>query len=124
MERVKEFHIATDQPVGVEPNMADMLFRAALIREESRELKQALHGVCHYPCGEDKKALAHLLKEMCDVIYVIKGTAVTFGWDLDEAYKRVCDNNMTKVTPYRKDPVTGKVLKPDNYKPVELEDLV
>ncbi len=132
MPTVKDFRRATGQPVEVEYNNQDFQLQKQLMTEECNELILACYEVDRsedeqrFTAHTDRKrkALADLLKEMCDVMYVIEGTAVAFGWDLEEAYRRVCWNNMTKVTPLKKDPTTGKILKPENYKPVNLEDLV
>lgn len=69
---------------------------------------------------------AELLKEFADLKYVIDQYCAMLGWDIDEAEKRVHENNMNKAGPdgkvvYRSD---GKILKPANYKPVDLRDLV
>ena len=55
-------------------------------------------------------------------MYVLKGMAVTFGWDLEEAFNRVHQSNMTKI-PFS---VTddGKVQKGENYEPPNLEGIV
>lgn len=69
---------------------------------------------------------ADLLKELADLDYVTAGTAVTFGWDFDEAGKRVHKSNMSKLgedgKPIRR--ADGKILKGPNYKPAFVGDLV
>tara|TARA_R100000654_G_scaffold75083_1_gene111171 strand:+ start:967 stop:1434 length:468 start_codon:yes stop_codon:yes gene_type:complete len=66
------------------------------------------------------------LKELADIVYVAYGYAATYGWDLDEAVRRVHKSNMSKLgvdgKPI-KDP-NGKVLKGPNYKKPTLQDLV
>jgi predicted HAD superfamily Cof-like phosphohydrolase len=57
------------------------------------------------------------LKEMADLIYVLLGTAVAMGMDIDTAFKRVHRSNMSKLGPDGK-PVMradGKVLKGPEY---------
>ena len=71
---------------------------------------------------ERRVLLQDFLKEMCDVIYVIKGTAVSFGMDLDAAYNLVHKSNMSKF-PFTKDD-SGKVMKGKNYKPPLLEECI
>lgn len=89
--------------------------RAALIREEATELDDELLA------GDEAAAM----KEMCDLLYVIYGSAVTFGWSnkLTAAFNRVHDNNMAKVRHgvFNK---SGKLCKPDNHPTVDLGDLV
>ena len=67
------------------------------------------------------------LKELSDLVYVIYGYANSMGWDLDEAVKRVHENNMDRM--YQDDGTIqwrddGKVLKNKNYPKVDLTDLV
>ena len=66
--------------------------------------------------------LQDFLQEMCDVVYVIKGTALSFGMDFDKAFDLVHQANMSKF------PVTktkeGKVKKGKNYQPPVLEECV
>ena len=70
---------------------------------------------------------ADCLKELADLVYVAYGYAVTFGWDLDEAVRRVHRSNMSKLDPETGQPIyreDGKVLKSSAYKEPNLEDLV
>jgi NTP pyrophosphatase (non-canonical NTP hydrolase) len=67
------------------------------------------------------------LKELADLVYVIYGYANSMGYDLDEALKRVHENNLGRcVQPdgsiqRRED---GKVMKNKDYPKVYLGDLV
>lgn len=89
------------------------LLRLVLVKEEYGEVLEA-------------ETAENLLKELADLVYVAYGYAATFGWDLDEALRRVHASNMSKLGDdgkpiYRDD---GKVLKGPNYEPPNLEDLV
>ena len=89
------------------------LLRQNLIEEEFQEVIEA----------EDP---AELLKELADLVYVTYGYAATFGWNLDEAVRRVHASNMSKLDDdgkpiYRED---GKVLKGPHYEAPDLTDLV
>jgi len=114
-EMVREFHEAMGQPVGVKFDTAPMdlvLLRRDLIREEINEII-------------DATSVENLLKEYSDLIYVVVGACVTFGWDIDEAFRRVHESNMSKLVdgkPLLRD--DGKVMKGPNYKPADLSDLV
>ena len=68
----------------------------------------------------------NLLKELADVIYVANGYAATFGWDLDEAVRRVHASNMSKFDENGKHVLRddGKVLKGDWYEDPDLSVLV
>ena len=89
------------------------LLRLVLVKEEYAEVLTAIEA-------------ADLLKELADLVYVTYGYAATFGWDLDEAVRRVHASNMSKLGEdgqpiYRED---GKVLKGPYYEEPDLSDLV
>ena len=135
-----EFITAMEQPKGVEISEGEQVrvlsMRLCLIREEAEEVEDAVCLLADKVFNaellgidmteEIKAAKAALLKELCDLQYVLSGFAVTFGLPFDEAFKRVHESNMSKLGPdgkpiYRED---GKVLKGPNYKKPDLSDLV
>ena len=116
---VREFATRMDQPLdqkwGENEDLEEARF--AFIREEFQEI---FDESC---LGNDAEAM---LKELADGIIVINGYAATFGWDLDEATRRVHESNMSKLNDDGK-PLKngqGKVLKGPNYKKCNLKDLV
>jgi|TARA_R110002167_G_scaffold38011_1_gene118715 predicted HAD superfamily Cof-like phosphohydrolase len=123
MKKVREFHekmkLAIDQPYSKEL----MDFRLKLLFEEIQELATAALDIEELNDKDGRYGLMqNLLKEMCDVVYVIKGMAVSFGMDFDEAFTLVHKSNMSKL-PLIKD-ADGKVMKGLNYEPPILEGLV
>ena len=77
--------------------------------------------------GESGSNQAALLKELADLVYVCYGYADRFGWDLDEAFRRVHLSNMSKLDPVTGKPIfreDGKILKGPAYKEPNLGDLV
>ncbi len=92
-----------------------MELRERLFLEELKEFGTAY----------DKKDQEHFLKEACDVVYVLVGWCVELGLPFNKAFSMVHENNMTKFPDgkviTRED---GKVLKPDNYKPVDLSGII
>lgn len=121
-DKVRQFMVAMGQPVDQpleltidgEIRVTDLLdLRDRLIEEEVDEF-------------QDAKTPADLLKELCDLLYVTYGFAITFGLDIDTAFERVHQSNLSKLGEdgkpiFRED---GKVMKGPNYKPPVLEDLV
>ena len=121
---VREFHEAYEMPVGTvnihndfqkitKEDAERIALRSNLVAEEFKELINA-------------ESCEEIMKESCDLIYIILGTFVEFGWDLEEAFRRVHLSNMSKLGEdgkpiYRED---GKVLKGPNYKKPDLSDLV
>jgi len=117
-EAVHEFHTIFDVPKAHPSDRQSVALRTRLISEEYREVLAAAREM---PNGKE-----HFLKELCDLAYVIYGTAEAFGWDFDEAFRRVHESNMSKLgidgqPIHRED---GKVLKGPNYKEPYMEDLV
>ena len=116
-ERVLEFHRVMGQPTGGQQVWKELNERAKLRRklifEEYREAVSATDP-------------ANMLKELADLRYVIDGTAVEAGWDIEEAVRRVHESNLTKLDDDGKPILNddGKVTKGPNYVPPYLEDLV
>jgi predicted HAD superfamily Cof-like phosphohydrolase len=107
LEMVEEYRVTAQQKKDVE-------LSAALIYEEFQEWND---------CWEGEPEL----KELADLVYVIYGYANAMGWNLDEAVRRVHENNMGRM--YQPDGTIkrredGKILKNPEYPKVELGDLV
>lgn len=143
MNMTREFITAMDQDKDKDileyENTGTLHFRLCLLKEEMREVEEAAETLLDkiyesYIDGTEKEENTkevmrglkrELLKELCDLQYVLSGFAVTFGLPFDEAFRRVHESNMSKLGPdgkpiYRED---GKVLKGPNYKKPDLSDL-
>lgn len=120
----KEFAIIAKHPLDVELDVEEMFRRFRFMNEEVSEVYEAISDLAKARI-ETPELVAHLLKELADVQYTLSGFAATFGLNLDAAYVRVHESNMSKFQPdgptYSED---GKVQKGPNYKPPSLEDLV
>lgn len=114
-DMVEEFHYAFNLPIqheitGIDEELRDLRIR--LIEEEVTEVKEAMEAGRVYDVA----------KELADVLYVVYGTALVYGIDLDWAFQKVHESNMSKLGPdgkpiYRED---GKVLKGPNYAPPDM----
>lgn len=136
MKMVREFHSAFGASENVElvqgKQSLDLLaLRLGLVAEEYKEVAQAttdLGNALFMKRGDETitKRKEELLKELADVLYVVYGFAVTYGWDLDEAFRRTHVSNMSKLgedgKPILRD--DGKVLKGPNYAKPDLSGLV
>jgi predicted HAD superfamily Cof-like phosphohydrolase len=114
-EMVTEFHRAFALPIRHTPQLGDAsetALRAALIREECREAREALHQ------GD----LVGVAQELADVVYVAYGTAIQFGIDLDAVISAVHAANMSKLgedgQPVRR--ADGKILKGAGFQPADV----
>lgn len=121
LSRVRKFQESSQQLINTSPTLIphdQVEFRDELMNEEVRETRVA--GL--------NNDLVEVLDGLCDQLYVLLGTVNTYGLQdvFEEAFMRVCDSNDTKLTGGKliKHRLTGKVLKPDTFVPVQLEDLI
>ena len=112
---VEAFHRTFDIVVNPVPTVIDRPtrdLRIRLIQEEFDELKEAL-------AVEDLSSIA---KEMADLLYVVYGTAVSYGIDMDPVFREVHRSNMSKVGGHKRE--DGKWVKPTTYSPARIEPIV
>lgn len=130
---VKEFMLACEQDVRTEPTVitdTEKWQRFCMLTEEISEHKQALaklkKAVEYHSKSDTKDAMTDLADSLVDMVYIIIGTALAYGFDFDELWRAVHENNMTKVDPItgRVIKVNGKVQKPEGYEPVDLRSLI
>jgi predicted HAD superfamily Cof-like phosphohydrolase len=121
-EMVREFHEVFGSHIG-ERFLEVIQLRWKLIAEEYAELGDELAELMIDP--ENVSCLSRVAKEIADHIYVLYGTGVALGLDIDEAVRRVHASNMSKLVDgqpiMRED---GKVLKGPNYQPPSMEGVV
>lgn len=114
-EAVRTFHERFDLSRADRPTLQSAsthTLRAELIREESREVIEALDG----------QDLAHVARELADLLYVTYGTAVSLGIDIRPVFEAVHKANMAKVGgSVRED---GKVVKPAGWQPPDVQAII
>jgi len=112
---VEEFHKKFDILVHTSPTDASedtKRLRIRLIQEEFDELKESMA----------EGNLAALAKEMADLLYVVYGTAVSYGIDMEPVFREVHRSNLSKVGGYKRE--DGKWVKPSTYSPADIEPLL
>lgn len=131
LQQAITFRKAYDQPIeeamtqpGGFIRMKLLNMQASLIEEETREFLDAVSDFKDKP--SDKEHEVHIMKELCDLIFVCYQFAAAYNLDVDTAMDRIFESNMSKLGDdgkpiYRAD---GKVLKGPNYRPPFLDDLV
>ena len=119
LQMVTAFAERMDQPLN-QPWAKDVEleeFRWNLIQEEYNEASEE---------SSNRNDPENMFKECLDMLVVIIGYCATYGWDVDEGFRRVHASNMSKLgldgKPLKNS--SGKVLKGPNYKPAILTDLV
>ena len=131
---VREFHElpGSQQAVRNYPDIypsADLIrHRMRLIEEEFKEVMDELHNLLANGMLPETSlaAQARLLKEMCDLRYVLDGTAVSLGLPYEAAYREVHAANMSKAWDNGELQTNerGKVMKGPNYRPPDIESLL
>jgi predicted HAD superfamily Cof-like phosphohydrolase len=114
---VLQFHEAFRLPVANAPTLdvpSELLaLRWRLLCEEIHELSSAF----------DRDDLIGVADALGDIVYVLFGTALTVGIDLDAVVSEVHRANMSKLD-RNGDPLLradGKVLKGPDYRPPDIE---
>lgn len=108
---VAEFHRTFNVLIGAFPTVPDeatQRLRLRLIQEEFDELKEAFRH------GDD----AAIAKELADLLYVVYGTAVSCGIDMELVFREVHRSNMSKVGGHKRE--DGKWVKPPTYSPASV----
>lgn len=118
MDKVKEFHLAADAPVREIPHLPpdnERKLRMNLLAEEYNE----------YLTGELNNDIEEICDALGDMVVIICGTAHSYGIPLDKVFDEIHRSNMTKVVDgkvvRRSD---GKILKPSNYEPPNLKEIL
>lgn len=139
-KQVLEFHQAFDCVINDKPTMPDIetrKLRAELIIEEFTELCHAMKvwggrmGDGHSPSNwfedyDGEPDLVEIADALGDLLYVIYGTAVSCGIDLEPITDEIHRSNMSKVcadgTVLRRE--DGKIIKPETYSPADIKTLI
>ena len=135
VEALKEFHIKFGHPTGTDTKdtnefLQRLELRMKLIEEEAQEFYSAAVGCAVSVRADDAKGQRMFMQEMIDgitdLLYVVVGTAVTFGIPMTAAFERVHMSNLSKLGAdgkpvYRED---GKVMKGPNFMPPALAGLI
>lgn len=113
---VREFHVKfgckhADKPVS-EMDLGTVALRNSLHEEEIKELRRAMLNV----------DLVEIADALADSIYVLLGTAVTYGIDLAPIFAEVHRTNMAKDGGATRE--DGKILKPEGWQPPDIAGLI
>lgn len=127
-EALREFHLTYGLTVNEKPidfslteddddeRLPLFQLREELVREEYSEFMGA-HD------GDD---LVELADAICDLVYVLVGTAVSYGIPFDKCFAEVHRSNMGKLGEDGKPIVRedGKILKGPNFSPPDLKGII
>ena len=119
--KVREFHEVFDHPVRDVPQaipFEEWDLRAELIFEELKEYEEAAQE------GD----VVEIADALGDLLYVVFGTAVAHGIDLEPVFREIHRSNMSKLDengePVPHPAVPGKIGKSSRYTPPHLEEIL
>lgn len=109
-EMVKQFQTIFGANVGTTPSLPstdERELRKKLLTEEYEELLEA----------EQNDDLVEIADALGDILYIVYGTAVSYGIPINDIFEEIHNSNMSKLDEhgkpiYRED---GKILKSDRY---------
>jgi predicted HAD superfamily Cof-like phosphohydrolase len=113
---VKEFHKMFGVRIRSAPGLVDDAtkeLRIRLIREEMGEFEKAAND----------RNLVKIADALADLLYVIYGTGVSYGVDLEPIFREVHQSNMSKGDPDVR-VINGKIQKAKNYRPPDLQPIL
>lgn len=108
---VKKFDTGNGSFIGKSPTFPPesiIELRMRLIREEKIELEVAV----------DERDFLGTADAIADLIYVLIGMSIAFGFDLRPVFAEVQRANMAKIGGPKRD--DGKQLKPEGWRPPDL----
>lgn len=123
LEQVAEFHTVFDCPIadnviGQKVLASDLAFnRMAFMQEEMDEMWEAIRN----------NDPIEFCDAVVDLLYFTYGTALALGIPLEACFEEVHRSNMAKVGPdgvVQRDPVTGKIKKPDGWTAPDLGEVL
>jgi predicted HAD superfamily Cof-like phosphohydrolase len=108
---VRDFHKKMGAPIRREPqaNIPEAKLRFAFIEEELNEYKQAI---------ADQNVIA-VADALADLLYVVYGTALHHGIDIDAIFREVHRSNMTKEPN-----AEGKAIKGIAFENPQISDVL
>lgn len=112
---VGDFHKATGDSFPAYPHLPPMFqqqLRSRLIREEAAEVINAITF----------QDLVEIADGIVDCIYVLLGTAISYGIDIRPIWDAVHKANMSKVTGPRDS--GGKQMKPPGWEPPPVAEII
>ena len=102
--QLEEFHEKHGLAIGgLVPAFDQPELRANLIEEEAREAVEAIRA----------RNMVETVDGLCDLLYVLVGTCVSFGIVLDPFFDEVHRSNMTKPLSSKRG--DGKVVKGEGF---------
>ena len=115
---VRAFQRAVGQRVGEKPEFPS---------KEERDLRKKLlaEEYSEYVVAEYHNDLVEVADALADMIYIVCGTAVSYGIPLDDIFEEVHASNMAKLVDgkviRRAD---GKIQKPEGWQPPDIERIL
>ena len=128
-EQVKQFmEFVPSQKTPSKPTVPDIdtvNLRESLIAEEFEEYKLAVKNLIAADTEEDKiKAWSEVADAIGDLHYVVAGASVAFGLPMNPIQNAIHEANMRKFGPGHSIRDDGKLVKPEDWTPPDIESII
>ena len=118
-DMVTEFHKTYDVAISDKP-----ILPVSSLRELRMDLLEEEYE--EYKLGEVNNDLVEIADALADMLYIIHGTAITYGLPIVEIFNEVHASNMSKLgldgKPIRR--ADGKILKGPNYFKPDIKKII
>lgn len=118
-DKVKKFHEIYECNIGDEaafPSDAERDLRKKLLQEEFEE----------YITAEANNNLVEVADALGDMLYIIYGTAVSYGLPINDIFDEIHNSNLSKLDenglPIRRE--DGKIMKGPNYFKPDISSII
>jgi len=126
-EKVREFQKLAEVPLPEKPSKPSKKLQQlglALIKEEWDELWSAILSADQNPVPEID-TLTEVADALADLLYVVAWNGNIWGLPMVEIFEEVHKSNLCKFGQNaKKDPNTGKVLKPEGWEPPKIQTII
>lgn len=132
MKALRQFHTKYNHYTAEVPHIPPtsvVELRRKLISEEAEEFDLEAYKAQHPPYNgfsrdEQIEHVVIIADALADILYVVFGTALTYGIDIESCFLEVHRSNMTKSMLKDEKSIKGKTLKGDEYRPPDLRQFI
>ena len=97
--------------------------REKLITEEAKEFKDWSYE--NYDTSDTTPInIIEIADALADLLYVVFGTALSYGIPIEEVFKEVHRSNMTKSMEKDEKSIKGKTIKGPNWEPPKIREIL
>jgi len=118
IEKVTEFHKKGRLPINKKFN------KKAWLEHQQLRINLLFEEFTEYFTAEEKYDIEEVSDALADMLYIIYGTAITYGLPIEEIFNEVHNNNMEKFKYKLETRKDGKILKNRGHHKPNLKKII